>query len=242
MNSPLLIDVINSTKNMLCDIRDLAQLTHKKFVNKDFEEFLTQISSLTEQIDTLLDGFLNYVRSTTAVTKRDTVNTLIEKTLEKHQHKLEAKNIQVFKKLEKELPETVVPDEHMELILDSIVQYANVLMPFGGDIVFSTKSSFVTPRPTFATAMPIREDYSRKSVQISVAYKGSDEQLKLEMKSWPKRGETALNLLLRLVGSLVSEHQGTMEHESDETKAEGHIVLKFLSDRRQALHYQPVDM
>lgn len=242
MDSPLLIDVIHSTKSMLSDIRDLSRLTHKKFVNKDFEDFfVTQISSLIEQIDLLLDGFLNYVRSTNAATKKDTVNTLIEKSLEKHQHKLEAKKIRVFKKLERELPETVVPDEHMAFILDSIVQYAIVLLPFGGDIVFSTKSSFVTPRPTFATALSIREDYSRKSVQISAAYKGSDEQLKMEMKSWPRQGETAVNLFLRLVSFLVNEHQGTMEHESDETKARGHIVLKFLSDRRHELHYQPAD-
>lgn len=243
MDSPLLIDVIQSTKSMLCDIRDLSRLTHKKFINNDFEElFVTQISSLIEQIEMLLDGFINYARSRTAVTKKDTVNTLLEKRLEKHQHRLEAKKIRVFKKLEKELPETVVPDEHMAYILDSILQYAIVLLPFGGDIVFSTKSSFVAARPTFGAAAPIREDYSRRSVQISAAYKGADEQRKMEMKSWPRQGETALNLLLRLVSLLVSEYQGTMEHESDETKTGGRIVLKFLSDRRHELHYKPADL
>ncbi len=238
MDSPLVLDVIHSTKSMLCNIRDLSQRTHNKLVNKDFDEYFAQISSLIEQADLLLDGFLNYVRSTAAVTRKDTVNTLIEKTLEKHHNKLEAKNITVFKKLEKELPETVVPDEHMEFILDSIVQYANTVMPFGGEIAFSTKSSFVTPRPTFATAVPMREDYSRRSVQISVTYKGSEERFKMEMKSLPGHPETAPNLLLRLVNLLVNEHRGTIEHVSDDTKAKGHIVLKFLSDRRQELNRQ----
>ena len=242
MDSPLLLDVIHSTKNMLCDIRDLSRHTHNKFVNKDFEEFFTQISSLIEQTDLLLDGFLNYVRSAAAVTRKDTVNTLIEKTLEKHHNKLEAKNIRVFKKLEKELPETVVPDEHMEFILDSIVQYSSTVMPFAGEIFFSTKSAFVTPRPTFATAVPMREDYSRRSIQISATYKGSKEQFKMEMKSLSGHPETAPNLLLRLVSLLVNEHHGTIEHESDDTKAEGHIVLKFLSDRRQELNRQPAGL
>jgi hypothetical protein len=242
MDGPLLIDLIHSTKSMLCDIRDLARLTSKKFVDKDFEEvFSTQISSLIEQSDLLLDGLLNYVRSTTPVTKKDTVNTLIKKALEKHQHRLEERNIRVFKMLEKELPETVVPDENMAFIVDSVIQYAMVLMPFGGNVVFLTKSSFVTPRPTFATPVSIGEDYSRKSVEISAAFMGSDEQLRTELKSRPGQGETALNLLLRLVSFLVRENKGTMEHESDETNARGHIVLKFLSDRRHEPHYQPID-
>ncbi len=225
--------MIHSTKSMLCDIRDISRSAHEKPVNKDSEEFFTQIRSMTDQIDLLLDGFLNYVRSTTAVAKKDTVNTLLEKTLEKHQHNLEAKNIRVFKKLEKDLPETVVPDEHMGFILDSVVQYANAIVPFGGDIFFSTRSSYVTPMPTFATAVSMREDYSRRSVRISVEYKGPDEQLRVvEMKSRPGYGETALNLLLRMVSFLAGEHQGTMEHKSDDRRAEGHIVLKFLSDRR----------
>jgi hypothetical protein len=236
MNSPMLIEVIHSTKSMLCDIRDLSRLTREKFVDKDFEEFFyKQISSLIEQIDLLLDGFLNCVRSTTHVAKKDTVNTLIKKVLEKHQNTLEERKIKVLNKLEKELPEIVVPDEQLAFIIDSIVQYAIALMPFGGDIVFSTRSFFVTPRPALG------EDYSRKSILIEAAYKGSDEQLSMELKSLPAKGETALNLLLRLVSFMVGENKGTMEHESYETKTGGHIVLKFISNRRHEVHYQPID-
>jgi hypothetical protein len=242
VDSPLLIDLIHSTKSMLCDMRELSRLARNKFVDKDFEDFFhTQISSLIEPVDLLLDGYLNYVRSTTAVTKRDTVNTLIEKALEKHQHKFEEKKITVFKNLEKGLPETVVPDEHMAFILDSIVQYAIIAMPFGGAVLFSTNSSFVTPGPTSATATSTGEDYSRKSVQISVDYSGSDEQVRMELKSRLGQGEAALNLLLRLVSFVVQEHKGTMENKSDKQMASGHIVLKFLSDRRHEVDYLPVD-
>ncbi len=242
MDSPLLLDVIHSTKSMLYDIRDLSRLTRKKFVDKYFEEFFyTQISGIIEQIDLLLDGFLNYMKSTAVVTRKDTVNNLIGKAVENNQHKLQEKKIRVFKRLEKELPETVVPDEHMAFILDSIVRYAIVLMPSGGDIIFSTKSSFVTPKPASETAMSTGEDYSRKIVEISAAYKGSYEQHGMEVTSWPREGEASLSLVLRLVSFLVSEHNGTMEHESDETKPRGQIVLRFLSERRHEVHYQPID-
>jgi hypothetical protein len=237
---PLLVDLIHSTKGILEDIRDLSRLSREQFVDKDFENFFyKQISSDIDQIDLLLDGFLSYVRATTPVARKDTLNTLIEEVLRKYQHTLEERKIGVFKNLEKELPETVVPDEHMAFIVDSIVQYAIVVMPFGGNIIFSTESSSVAPRPTCAAPVTTGGDYSRKSVEITAVYQGSDEQLRTELKPRSVQRETAMNLLLRLVRILVRENKGTMEHEADETKARGYIVLKFSSDRRRGVHYQP---
>jgi hypothetical protein len=239
MDSPLLIDLIHGTKSMLRDMRELSRLTREKFVDKEFEEFFQkQIRGLIEPVDLLLDGYLNYVRFTTAVTKKDTVNTLIEKALEKHRHEFEEKKIMVFKSFEKDLPEIVVPDEHMAFILDSIVRYTFLAMPLGGAVLFSTSSSFVSAKPTSGAAVSTGEDYSRKSVEISAAYIGVDSQMRMELKS---QGETALNLLLRLVDAVVQEHKGTMENISDKKKESGHIVVKFLSDRRQRVDYQRED-
>jgi hypothetical protein len=239
MDSPLLIDLIHGTKSMLRDVRELSRLTREKFVDKEFEEFFQiQMSNLIEPVDLLLDGYLNYVRFTTAVAKKDTVNTLIEKALEKHRHKFQEKKITVFKNLEKGLPEIVVPDEHLAFILDSIVLYAVVGMPLGGAVLFSTSSSFVSPGPTSGAASSMGEDYSRKSVEISVAFIGVDSQMRMELKS---QWETPLNPLLRLVNFVVQEHKGTMEDKSDKKMTSGQIVLKFLSDRRQEVDDQPVD-
>jgi hypothetical protein len=239
MDSPLLIDLIHGTKSMLRDMRELSRLTREKFVDKEFEEFFQkQIRGLIEPVDLLLDGYLNYVRFTTAVTKKDTVNTLIEKALEKHRHEFEEKKIMVFKNFEKDLPEIVVPDEHLAFILDSIVLYAVVGMPLGGAVLFSTCSSFVSSRPTSGAASSMGEDYPRKSVEISVAFIGVDSQMRMDLKS---QGETALNPLMRLVDAVVQEHKGTMEDKSDKKMTSGHIVLKFFSDRRREVDDQPVD-
>jgi hypothetical protein len=239
MDSPPLIDLIQGTKSMLRDMRELSRLTREKFIDKEFEEFFqTQMSNLIEPVDLLLDGYLNYVRLTSAVAKKDTVNTLIDKALEKHRHKFEERKITVFKSLEKDLPETVVPDEHMAFILDYIVRYAFLAMPLGGAVLFSTSSSLISPRTTSGDAASMGEDYSRKGVEVSAAYIGADSQMRMELKS---QQETTLNLFLRLVNSVVQEHKGTMENISDKRKERGHIVLKFLSDRRQKVDYQPVD-
>jgi hypothetical protein len=239
MDSPPLIDLVRGTKSMLRDMRELSRLTRGKFVDEEFEEFFqTQMSSLIEPVDLLVDGYLNYVRFTTAVAKKDTVNTLIGEALERHRHNFDEKKITVFRNLEKDLPETVVPYEHLAFILDSIVRYIFLAMPLGGAVLFSTSSSFISPRPTSGAAAPMGEDYSRKSVEISAAYVGVDGQMRMELKS---QGETALNLLLRLVTSVVQEHKGTMENISDKKMTKGQIVLKLLSDRRHDVDYQPVD-
>ena len=51
--------------------------------------------------------------SATPVKKTNTVHTLIEKALKKHQLTLEQKKVKIFKRLEGDLPETTVPDEHL---------------------------------------------------------------------------------------------------------------------------------
>ena len=77
-----------------------------------------------EKIDMVLNGLINYIKLNTPIPKTDTVHHLIEEVLKKHQAKLEEKGIKLFKKFEKDLPETIVPDEQLKYILSSILQYA----------------------------------------------------------------------------------------------------------------------
>ena len=53
---------------------------------------------------------------------------------------LEDKKIKIFKKLEKDLPETVVHDEQLKYILNALLQYAIPSIPPHGSIGFLTKS------------------------------------------------------------------------------------------------------
>ena len=249
MDRPPFIELIRGTKIILNHIQDLARLSRGKFVDKEYEEsFYKNISSGIEQIDLLQNGFLNYLKCTAAIPKQDTVNTFIEQVLEKHQHRLQERRIGVQKTLEKQLPETAVPDEHMMFVMDSIVQFAIVCLPFGGEIDFSTKSSLSIPREAYAAASPMDENYAPfKTIEITAAFRSfqlDDEKFGSQWASQFSQGEAAMDFILRLVNSIVQENKGTMTltyEVSEETKTNWRLFLKFPSERRRVMHYQPIE-
>jgi nitrogen-specific signal transduction histidine kinase len=236
MDRSLLIGLAHRTKSILDSIEGLAYLSREKFIDKEFgESFCSKITSDIEHIDLLMNGFLNYIKSTTPIIKKDTVNTLIDEVLKKHQTRLEERKIRILKRFEKELPETIVPDEQMTFILDSVLQYAMASILSGGIIEFSTKS--------FAPLKAIGEERV-KNIEIMATFAGFQrprEQLAKESGLRPPQKEEGLDLLLQLVYAVVQENQGTMEHESGERKEKSSIVLKFPAERRKAAKYQPVD-
>jgi len=69
-----------------------------------------------------LNGLLNYFEVTFPTQKTGTVNILIEEVLRKNQVRLKEKEVRIFKKLEKDLPEIVVPEKPLRYILNSILQ------------------------------------------------------------------------------------------------------------------------
>ncbi len=232
----LFIELVHRTKSLLDSIADHARLSREKFIEKEFgESFFKNVAGDIEKIDLLLNGFLNYIKSTTPVIKKDTVNTLLDEVLKKHHPRLEERKIRIVKKCEKELPETIVPDEQMTFILDSVLHYAMASISSGGNIEFLTKS--------FAPLKAIGENLAR-NVEIMVAFTGyqkRSEQLTKESGLPLPHSEPGLNLLLRLVYAIVQENQGTMEYEADERKEKRLIFLKFPVERRKAVQYQPVD-
>jgi len=235
MDRSLFIGLVHRAKSILGSIEDLAHLSHEKFIDREFgEAFYKKLTSDIEKIDLLMNGFLNFIKSTTPIIKKDTVNTLIEEVLRKHQARLEERKTRILKRFEKELPETIVPDEQVTFILDTVLKYAMASIPSGGIIEFLTKS--------FVPLKAMGQERA-KNIEITVtfSYQKPGEQLTKELGSPLPQKEIGLDMLLQLVYVIVQENQGTMEYESDERKEKRSIALKFPTDRRKAAKYQPVD-
>ena len=131
MERTLFIELIQRTKVVLNTIDKLAQLSQEKFGDKNFRElFYKTISNDIDNHNLLLNTFLKYIESTTPIPKKDTLIKLIEDVLKRHKVRLEKKRIKILKQFEEDLPETIVPDEQLEFILDSLLQYVLVLMSF----------------------------------------------------------------------------------------------------------------
>ena len=130
MEQSLFIELIHRTKAALHTINKLTQLSREKFGDKEFREFFYKtISNDIEKNNLLLNTFLKYIESTTPIPKKNTLIKLIEEVLKRHQVPLEQKRIKILKTFGENLPETIVPDEQLKFIFDSLLQFVIVLMP-----------------------------------------------------------------------------------------------------------------
>src|SRR4030043_151323 len=139
--SSFLVELIDSIKNTLISIKNVSQLSADKFNDLAFRKYSQK--SITEEIkkiDSVLNSLLNYIHINTPITKSNTISILLEEVLEANEKQIQGKNIKIFKKCEKELPETFIHDEQVRFILNSVLQYALLSTPHQGTIGFLIKS------------------------------------------------------------------------------------------------------
>lgn len=238
MEWPLFIELIHQTKSTLDAIKKYTQLSRGRFSDKEFGEFFYRmITKEIEKNDLVVNSFLNYIKVTTPVRKKGTVNTFIEEVLKKYQVRLEENRVKIFRTFEKDLPETIVPDEQLRFILDSILQYAMALMRSDGSIEFSTKSSALQKESSEEAVF----EKGGKYIEILVAftsYKKPMEKPMQELRTPTPKEEFVSDVLLRLVDATIKMNQGLTRFEVDETKAKKSVFLKLPGERRKVVFYE----
>lgn len=242
MEQSLFVELIHRTKSLLDTISKLTQLSRVKTGDREFGEFFHKaVTKEIEKHNLLLNTFLKYIESTTPILKRDTLNKLIEKALSRHQAQIEGKKIKVFKKYERDLPETIVPDEQLIFILDSLLQYAMALMPGDGMIELLTRS-VVAPETTPGNTIEDKEFFRRngKYIETVVTFTGSRKPIQQsEKRLEPSLSQEGVlsDLVYRLVDMIVKKNHGTIKFEIDERESKNTISLKFPVERRRVVYY-----
>ncbi len=139
--SLFLMELVHRVKNPLVSIKTFTQLLREKFNDGEFREhFYRIVTEDIEKIDVVMNGLVRYVKINTPIEKKDTIHLILEDVLKKHEAQLENKKIKIFKKFEKDLPETIVHDEQLKYILNALLQYALPFISPNGSIGFLTKS------------------------------------------------------------------------------------------------------
>jgi hypothetical protein len=237
----LLIELILQVRGALVDIREATQLSRGKFSDKQFgESFYRLIAKETGTSDLLLSSLLNYLKIGTPVDKTNTVRNLIERVLTKYRAQLENKNIKVTEIFEENLPETIVPDEQLEYILNSVLLFAVVSAPPHGSVEFST-NSFRFQRD--AAGVQSFLGMVGRHIEIQVVFSNG---VKTAGRSGiaiggirsPQKDEE-FDLLLRLAREVVERNRGMMRFQTDEQKRKITISLIFPVERRRASFYKP---
>jgi hypothetical protein len=185
----------------------------------------------------VVNSFLNYIKVTTPIRKKGTVNTLIEEVLKKHQVRLEENKTKIFRNFEKDLPETIVPDEQLRFILDSILQYAMASMRSDGIIEFLTKSSTLQ-KESSEEAVSKNNSKSIEILVVFTSHKESTGKPMQELRTPTPKEEFISDVLFRLVDATVEMNRGVTRLEVDEVKAKKSLFLKLPAERRKVVSYE----
>ena len=167
-SNPFFIELIQRIKNNLGSIKNYTQISRGKFSDREFGEYYYR--ALTEDIEKMeivLIGLMDYMKLHTPIRKMNTVHSIVEEILKKHRVKLEEKGIKLLKKFERDLPETVVPDEQLRYVLSSLLRYAIVVTPPSWNIALSTKSLLLEKGTGEAEGLFERDG---KQIEISVVF------------------------------------------------------------------------
>ncbi len=227
-----MVELVHRIKNPLVSVKTFTQLLREKFSDPEFrEQFYKIVTEDIEKIDGVLNGLLSYIKINTPFEKRDTVHSILEDVLKRHELELEDRKIKIFKKFEKDLPETIVHDEQLKYILNALIQYAIPSIPPNGSIGVLTKS----------LGLPAQTAGNGAYVEILIVFTGCKKPADEFEKVLGIRGhqkEEAMELELRLIREIVQKNQGMMKFEVNEKKPRTLISLKFPVERRKLIYYQ----
>jgi hypothetical protein len=189
-----------------------------------------------EKTEDWANSLLEYVRVIAPSEKSGTVHTLLEETLKEYQTRLDEKKTEVAKELERDLPETIVPDEHMRYILRSLLGYAINVMPPHGFLKFRTRSSVsgTAKEKMGVTAVG-------RAVEITTAFSAvmkrkEEPPAGLEMIS--HKDKEILKFQIWSLENVARRNQGNLTFAVDKEKEEITIFLKFPIERRRVVCYQ----
>jgi hypothetical protein len=230
-SSVFFIELVHRIKNPLVSIKTFTQLLRDKFNDEEFRNYFYRIvTEDIEKIDSVLNGLLNYIQINHPIEKKDTIHAIIEEALKKYGAQIEDKKIKIFRKYEKDLPETIVHDEQLRYILTSLIEYAMPSIPLTGSIGFLTKS-LDDPKHN-------QEGRSVEILMVFTGYKKPIESLDalFEMPALQKKELTDLEI--RLIQEMIEKNRGLMTFEVNEKKLRTLISVRFPAERRKVITYQ----
>jgi hypothetical protein len=234
-------ELVSRVKRTLASIRAYNRLSKGRFKDDQFGEYFNRkMNEEVERLNAVLEGLLEYMKVNTPVPKVNTIHTLIDEVLQSEKGKVEERKIKIFKKLEKDLPETTLHNEQVRYVLHSVLQYAFNVIPPGGSLGFLTRTVAV-PREKTGEEEGTSPPKSERSIEILMLFSGCkkpEEPVEVALGIPGIPGDDVGDLILRLVKEIVRKNFGEMRLERREREARTLIVLRLPTERRKLFHYQ----
>ncbi len=234
------VELFNRIKASLSAMQAFAFLSRENFKDRELgEHFYKIIEEDIGKTISLIDCFNDYINFTTPVVKRDTVNNFVEEVIKKHERQFEEKRIKIIKKqFEKDLPETILPDDQLRYILSSVIQYALLSTPVDGSVGFLTRLLDTEILKGKEWDQLQKDGRYLEILVVSVGYVKSDEEAGVVPGiANPHQEEEAVELILKLAREIIEKNKGMMRYKVYEDKPMTFISLVLPVERRSVVRY-----
>jgi nitrogen-specific signal transduction histidine kinase len=232
------MELVQRVKGSLAGMKTFAFLSRDKFSDAELgEDFYQIVSEDIEKTISLLNCFQDYINFNTPMKKMNTVNNIIEEILKNMEDQIQDKKIKIVKKqFEKNLPETILPDEQLRYVLNSIIQYmVHSTRPYGS-IGFLTHQ-FEPLGAEGEEVSLLQKDGKYIEVQIASMGDKQRELLDLVPGMTTEQGEGGVDLILQLVKEIVQRHRGTLTLKINPQQSMSFLSVILPMERRKVVHY-----
>jgi len=234
------VELFNRVKASLAALQAYAFLSLDNSKDKELaEHFYKIVNADIEKTISLLDCFNDYINFSTPMIKKNTVNILIEEVIKKHVSQFQEKKVNIIKKqFENGLPETILPDEQLKYILNSLIEYVLLSIPLNGNIGFLTRLFDIEALTSEEKRKLQKDGKYLEILVVSTSYEKSSEQIEFVpvIPAHPQQ-EEATELILKLAKEIVKKNRGMMRQKVYEDKKMTFISLILPIERRNVVQY-----
>jgi hypothetical protein len=234
------VELVNQIKASLAAMKAFAFLSRDNFRDQELgEHYYKIVNKDIEKTISLLDCFNDYLNLSTPIVKKDTVTSLVEEMIKKHESQFEEKNIKIIKKqFENDLPETSIPDEQLRYILDSVIQYTFLSIPSNGNIGFLTRLFDIEALKGKERGQLQKDGKYLEILVVSTGYEKAGEEFGIVPGiSNNFQQEEAIELILKLAKEIIKKNRGMLRYKVYEDKPMTFISLILPIERRNIIHY-----
>lgn len=234
------VELFNRIKASLSAMQAFAFLSRENFRDRELgEHFYRIVNEDIGKTISLIDCFNDYINFSTPMVKSDTVNTLVEEVIRKHERQFEEKRIRVIKKqFEKDLPETVLPDEQLRYILNSVIQYTLISIPPEGSIGFLTRLFDMEALKGKEIGQLQKDGRYLEILVVSAGYEKPGEEIGIiPGMATAHQEEEAVELILKLAKEIIEKNKGMMRYKVYDDKPMTFISLILPIERRNIVRY-----
>jgi len=234
------VELFNRIKASLAAMQAYAFILRDNSKDKELgEHFYKIVNADIEKTISLLNCFNDYVNFSTPVIKSNTVNILIEEVTQKHSSQFEEKKVKIIKKqFEKDLPETILPDEQLRYILNSLIECVLLSIPLYGSIGFLTRLFDIEALTSEEKRQLQKDGKYLEILVVSTSYERSGEPIEIVpgVPAHPQQ-EEATELILKLAKEIIKKNRGMMRQKVYEDKKMTFISLILPIEKRNVLRY-----